>query len=95
MRMARVLPLDVTKEIRALLPTWLACMTAVATAAIFREGAVETSMVHGTIFRAVETSMAHGLPRVSPTSSVRSRWVRCRSAMSTAIARCRCSSRCL
>ena len=52
MRMARVLPLDVTKEIRALLPTWLACMTAVATAAMFREGAVETSMVHGTIFRA-------------------------------------------
>ena len=49
---ARLLPPDVTKEIRALLPVWLACMTTIGAAAIFSSGRALTWVTHGTVLRA-------------------------------------------
>ena len=48
---ARLLPLDVTKEIRALLPTWLACTTTIGAAAIFTTGRAITGVTQGTVLR--------------------------------------------
>jgi hypothetical protein len=52
MTRARLLPLDVTKEIRALLPVWLACVTTIGAAAIFTSGRALTGVTQGTILRA-------------------------------------------
>ena len=47
----RLLPLDVTKEIRALLPTWLACMATIGAATIFTSGRAITGVTQGTVVR--------------------------------------------
>ena len=49
---ARLLPLDVTKEIRALLPTWLACMTTIGAATIFTSGRALTVVTQATVVSA-------------------------------------------
>ena len=49
---ARLLPLDVTKEIRALLPTWLACLTTIGAATIFTSGRALTGVTQATVVSA-------------------------------------------
>lgn len=48
---ARLLPLDVTKEIRAQLPVWLACMTTIGAAAILSSGRALPGVTQGTVLR--------------------------------------------